>query len=74
MLVTGGGAFHRFLMAEMKTVLPLTLVIPDPMLISYKEALVFAFLGVLRWRNERNTLATVTGAVKDTSSGAVYFP
>jgi anhydro-N-acetylmuramic acid kinase len=74
MLVTGGGTFNKFLIKKMKDSLPVTLVIPDKNLISFKEALIFAFLGVLRWRKQINTLASVTGAESDSCSGAVFLP
>ena len=41
-------------------------------LIEYKEALIFALLGVLRVENKINCLASVTGANSDHSSGKIY--
>ncbi len=73
-LVTGGGAYNRHLLDRIKHHQKVELVIPDPILIEYKEALVFALLGVLRLRNANNCLASVTGAEKDHSSGAIYNP
>jgi len=74
MLVTGGGAFHHFLVSEMKKKLGIGLMIPGPEIIGFKEAIIFGFLGLLRWRNETNVLASVTGADKNSCSGAVYLP
>jgi anhydro-N-acetylmuramic acid kinase len=48
-----------------------TLVIPEKEVIDFKEAIVFAFLGVLRSRNEVNCLKTVTGANQNSSSGVI---
>ena len=47
-------------------------VIPDDMLIDYKEALVIALMGALRWREDINVLQSVTGASKDSINGAVW--
>jgi len=70
-LVTGGGAFNTFLLEGLAGA-GARLEIPDDLIIKYKEALIFGFLGLLRIRNEINCLATVTGAYADSSSGAVY--
>jgi len=71
-LVTGGGAYNRFLLDLIRENTQCTIVLPDDLLIQFKEALIFAFLGVLRMRNEINCLASVTGARKDSSSGIAY--
>jgi anhydro-N-acetylmuramic acid kinase len=49
------------------------LIIPSSVLIEFKEALVFAYLGVLRYRNENNCLASVTGAQKNNCGGQIFF-
>ncbi|MCB0764450.1 MAG: anhydro-N-acetylmuramic acid kinase [Flavobacteriales bacterium] len=71
-LVTGGGAHNAFLIEEIRTAIDRTLVVPDERTVNYKEALVFALLGVLRMRREVNTLASVTGAWHDSIGGAVH--
>jgi anhydro-N-acetylmuramic acid kinase len=70
-LCTGGGAFNSFLIYTLmeKCGDSISLVIPDDDLVKFKEALVFAFLGVLRSRNETNCLKSVTGASRDHSAG-----
>ena len=44
----------------------------DQMIIDFKEALIFALLGVLRIQNKVNCLKSVTGAIKNHSSGDIY--
>lgn len=63
LLVTGGGAFNRFLVEMLQALQPaVNIVIPDELTINYKEAIIFAFLGYLRLSARVNTLASVTGA------------
>ena len=50
------------------------IVIPSKTIVEFKEALIFAFLGVLKLRGEINCLQSVTGANKDHSSGKIYLP
>ncbi len=71
-LVTGGGAKNSFLLQRVRAHSAHQLIVPDAMTVDYKEALIFAFLGVLRLRGEANCLADVTGAPKDHCSGAIY--
>lgn len=73
LLITGGGALNRFLIKTIGDYCGenVKVVLPDKNIIEYKEALVFAFLGVLRWRNEINILKSVTGASEDSVSGTV---
>lgn len=76
LLVTGGGAFNTFLMqrlAQNLQSLNVEVVVPDAMLVNYKEALVMALIGVLRWREEYNVLDTVTGAGRSSIGGAVWI-
>jgi len=73
-LVTGGGAYNTFLMERLSSLTKSSIVIPDNNLIEYKEALIFALLGILKLRNEVNCLSSVTGAYNDHSSGMVYQP
>jgi anhydro-N-acetylmuramic acid kinase len=73
MLVTGGGAFNAFLIELISGKTPIELVIPANEIVNFKEALIFAFLGVLKVRGEINCLASVTGAKCDSSVGIMYF-
>lgn len=71
-LVTGGGTFNTFLMEELKRYSKNEIVIPDSEIINYKEALIFALLGLLRSENQANCLRSVTGALNDHSSGKIF--
>ena len=70
-LLTGGGAYNTFLIDKLRDYLGDELIIPEPLLIDYKEALIFAFLGTLRKRNQINCLSSVTGARQDSSCGNI---
>lgn len=73
LLATGGGAYNRFLISRMQEQLPqIKIEIPEKKILEFKEALIFALLGVLKMRNETNVLASVTGAKRDHSSGKSY--
>lgn len=72
-LVTGGGAYNKFLIQRISSQTNHQIIIPDSKTVEFKEALVFAFLGVLRMREEVNCLKSVTGAEKDSVGGAVYY-
>ncbi|MDD4109062.1 MAG: anhydro-N-acetylmuramic acid kinase [Prolixibacteraceae bacterium] len=71
-LITGGGAFNRFLIERIRKHAAMELVIPENKLIKYKEALVFGFLGLLRYLGEINCYSSVTGAKRDTSAGIIF--
>jgi len=73
-LVTGGGAKNIFLIERFAAHSKHELIIPENKIIDYKEALIFAFLGVLRVRGETNCLCSVTGATVDSIGGAIYLP
>lgn len=74
LLITGGGAFNTYLINRMRDKLKgkVEVIIPDKNIVMFKEALIFAFLGVLRIRNENNSLRSVTGASIDSIGGALY--
>ena len=71
-LVTGGGAHNSFLIDLLKKHTKSKVIIPDKQIVDYKEAIIFAFLGLLRWLKIPNCLASVTGAKHDNIGGAVY--
>jgi anhydro-N-acetylmuramic acid kinase len=72
-LATGGGALNHFLIELIKDKLPATakVILPAKTIINFKEALVFALLGILRLRNETNVLKSVTGASHNSCSGVL---
>src|SRR5215203_3506659 len=68
LFVTGGGAFNSFLLNRLKEELQsfsIEVIIADEQIIKYKEALIMAFIGVLRWRQEYTVLSSVTGAKRN---------
>ncbi len=72
MLVTGGGAKNEFLMELIAQKTKLKITIPDSQTIDFKEALIFAFLGVLFLERFPNSLSSVTGARSDSVGGCLY--
>ena len=76
MLVTGGGAFNEYLMERIAAhleVMSIKPVVPSAELVQYKEALIMAFIGVLRWRQENTVLSSVTGASVPSIGGAFWM-
>lgn len=73
-LATGGGTFNNFLISRIEFYSNTQIQLPKKELIEYKEALIFAFLGLLRSKNEVNCLQSVTGASKSHSSGYMFLP
>ena len=73
-LITGGGAYNSFLIEQIRKYTNAELILPERLLIEYKEAIIFGFLGVLKFRNEINCLRSVTGSKKDHSSGKIFYP
>ena len=77
MLVTGGGAFNDFLISRLAHECShggVQVEVPDAAVVKFKEALVMALIGALRWREEVNVLASVTGAQSDSVGGALWKP
>jgi anhydro-N-acetylmuramic acid kinase len=74
LLITGGGVYNSFLMERIRAHARCGICIPDDRIVQFREALVFAFLGVLRLRGETNCLSSVTGARHDSSGGCIYDP
>ena len=76
LLVTGGGAHNTFLIGQMRKALysqQVEVIVPDKELVDFKEAMVMGLIGLLRWREENNSLSSVTGASRDSIGGAVWI-
>ncbi len=72
-LVTGGGAFNKYLIERIKAHNNNEIIIPCEQIINFKEALIFGFLGVLRLNKQPNCLKEVTGATINNIGGAIYI-
>lgn len=75
-LATGGGALNDFLIRRLSALLReknVMVVVPDEQTVQYKEALIMALLGVLRWRGGHTVLRSVTGARISSIGGALWL-
>ena len=72
-LVTGGGAYNDYLIDIIRSKTDSEIILPSKNIIEFKEALIFAFLGVLRNLNINNCYSSVTGASKDHCSGKIFL-
>ena len=70
-LVSGGGVFNKFLMSQIINKTKTKLIVPSKKIVMFKEAIIFAFLGLLRFRDEVNCLSEITGSSVDHSSGDI---
>ncbi len=73
MLVSGGGSYNTTLIKNLKEIFDINVYVPNDTIVNFKESLIFALLGYLKINNQINCLSSVTGAVKDHSSGDIYF-
>lgn len=76
-LVTGGGAFNTHLVNLFKSRLKgegFEIEIADRDTIVFKEALIFAFLGLRCLLNQENVMCSVTGSRCDSISGSIHRP
>lgn len=73
LFVTGGGAFNKYLTERIDSLcIDVEIVLPEKIIIDFKEAALMALMGVLRVENQVNCMASVTGARFDTIGGAIY--
>jgi len=70
-LISGGGAYNQFFIERLKSKTSCRIIIPEKIIIEYKEALIFALMGMLKLENKANVLSSVTGAKKNHSSGLI---
>lgn len=70
-LFTGGGTFNTFLIEKIREKTTAEIIVPEKEIIDYKEALIFAFMGVLKLKNEINVFSSATGSSHDHSSGII---
>lgn len=70
-LITGGGAYNQFLIENISKHTKAKIIIPEKVIVEYKEALIFSLMGKLRREGKINILKSVTGANKDHSGGLI---
>lgn len=76
LMITGGGAFNKFLISRISKNLEeinFEIYLPEDEVIIYKEALIMALLGTLRWREQYTVLSSVTGASRNSIGGALWL-
>lgn len=64
-LMTGGGAYNSYLIS----LIDAEVMVPEKNIVEFKEALIFAFMGILRKLGENNVLSSATGSSADHCSG-----
>lgn len=74
LLITGGGALNKYLVSRISAHTTARVEVPSEQIVQYKEALVMAFMAVLRYTQQPNVLRSVTGAERDSIGGALYLP
>jgi anhydro-N-acetylmuramic acid kinase len=73
-MISGGGVHNIFLIERIQHYFNGLIIIPEKNIIDFKEAIVFAYLGLKKLNNETNCLASVTGARNNVSGGVIYEP
>ncbi len=74
LLITGGGAHHSFLVSRIRSKTSAEVIIPELEIIDFKEALIFAHLGLLRIQHNDNCLESYTGASRSHCAGSLHLP
>ena len=76
LMITGGGAFNKILadrISKQLNQINFEIIIPEDEVVIYKEALIMALLGTLRWREQYTVLSSVTGASRNSIGGAMWI-
>lgn len=73
-LLSGGGAYNTYLVERLQKACAAKIHLATPEIIEYKEALIFAYLGVLRVEEKVNVLGSVTGASRNHCAGTIHLP
>lgn len=73
-MVTGGGAHNAYLMERIEFHSGFQILRANTELIEFKEALIFGFMGLLRYLNRVNVVSNYTGSSRDHSAGSVWLP
>lgn len=68
---TGGGTYNSYLLERIKLKTETEIIVPEKGIIDFKEALIFALMGVLKLNNEINVLSSATGSSADHCSGLI---
>jgi anhydro-N-acetylmuramic acid kinase len=71
-LITGGGAKNSFLINKLRAKSKCRIIIPDHKLIDFKEAMIFAFLGLLALKGTINVYSSATGSSQNHIGGTIY--
>lgn len=68
-LFTGGGTYNTHLLERIRHHSETEIIVPQKEVVDFKEALIFAFMGVLKINNEINVLSSATGSSEDHITG-----
>ena len=74
-LITGGGAYNKFLITKIKANLAdhsVQIILPDARVIEFKEAALMALMGYLYYSGMENVLHEVTGANRPHIGGCLF--
>lgn len=73
-LLSGGGVKNEYLVERLKQYCKKEIIIPEEIIVDFKEAIIFGFLGALYLEKDFNVLKSVTGASVDSVSGTLHMP